>query len=51
MKVKVTKAFKDKVSGDIHRVGDILVISKARFKEIKAKGSFIEEVEEKNDKK
>lgn len=52
MKVKVTRAFKDKMTGDIHKVGDILDISKARAKEIKEKGDFITEAESKTkDKK
>lgn len=45
MKFQVTKSFKDKMTGEIHKNGDIINISKARAKEIKEKGNFITEVE------
>lgn len=45
MKAKVTKKFRDKYTGEIHKVGDIINISKKRFKEILTVGNFVEEIE------
>ncbi len=42
MKVIVKKTFRDKVTGKIYKVGDIVNFSKARFEEIQKKGEFIE---------
>ncbi|MBQ2894113.1 MAG: hypothetical protein IJE92_01185 [Clostridia bacterium] len=45
MKVKVMKAFRDKHSGKIHKVGSTLTISKERFEEIrKVDATLVEEV-------
>lgn len=44
MKAKVLKRFKDKYSGKIHNVGDVITISKDRFNEILTVGEFVEEI-------
>lgn len=46
MKAKVLKRFRDKHSGEIHEVDEILTISKKRFAEILTVGDFVEEVKE-----
>lgn len=52
MKVKVLKKFKDKYTGKIYKVGEVLNIKKERFEEILTKGEFVEKVEaEKADEK
>ncbi len=43
MKAKVLVKFKDKKSGKIHKVGDIINVSKARFEEILTVGNLVEE--------
>lgn len=48
MKVKVLKKFIDKHSGEIHKEGDLLTVSKDRFEEInKVADNLIEEIPEK----
>ena len=44
MKVKVLTKFKDKHSGKIHKAGDILIISKDRFKEIMTVAPLVVEI-------
>lgn len=44
MKAKVLKVFKDKHNGKIHKVGDVLTISKERFNEILSVAPLVEEV-------
>lgn len=44
MKVKVTKEFVDKHTGELHTVGSSFDCDEARFKEIKEAGSFVEPV-------
>lgn len=44
MKARVLMQFKDKHSGKIHEVGDVLTISKERFNEILSKAPLVEEV-------
>lgn len=47
MKVKVLKKFRDKNSGEYHKVGKILWISKARYEEIcKVDKTLVEEVKD-----
>ena len=46
MKVKVIGRFKDKHTNEIHKVGDILTISKERCDEILTVGNFVEEIKE-----
>lgn len=47
MKVKVLKRFKDKHTQDIHKVGDVLDVTKKRYEEILTKGKLVEEIVEK----
>lgn len=44
MKAKVLRKFKDKHSGKMHNVGDIITISKERFAEILKVGPLVAEV-------
>ena len=44
MKVVVLAKFKDKNSGKIHKKGETMTISKARYEEILKVGKFVEEV-------
>lgn len=46
MKAKVLKRFKDKHSGEIHEPGDIITVTKKRFKEILEVDVLVEEVTE-----
>jgi hypothetical protein len=46
MKVKVLKKFIDKHSGEIHKEGKILTVSKERFEEILSVDKLIEEIAE-----
>lgn len=46
MKAKVIKTFKDKHSGEIYKVGDILTISRDRYKEILSVEPLVEEIKE-----
>lgn len=46
MKVIVVTEFRDKHTGELHRIGEGLDITKKRFSEILRVGSFIEEVKE-----
>lgn len=44
MKVKVIKKFLDKHTKKVHKVGEVLTISKERFEEILTVGKLVEEV-------
>lgn len=44
MKAKVLKQFKDKHSGEIHKKGAIITISKERYKEILEVAPLVEEI-------
>lgn len=44
MKAKVLKLFKDKHSGELHRKGTTITISKERYEEILSVGPFVEAV-------
>lgn len=46
MKAKVLKRFRDKYSGEIYEVGEVLTITKKRFKEILEVDALVEEVTE-----
>lgn len=46
MKVKVIELFRDKHTKKIHKVNDILTISKERYDEILTVGNFVEEIKE-----
>ena len=46
MKAKVVQRFRDKHTGDIHEVGDIITISKKRFAEILEVAPLVEEIKE-----
>lgn len=46
MQVRVLKRFKDKKTGEIHKVNDVIKVSKQRFEEILTKGKLVEKVEE-----
>ncbi len=49
MKARVTKLYKDKNTGLIHRVGDVVTLTDDRFKEINdhAKGPFLDALKKK----
>lgn len=42
MKVKVTKRFRDKHTGSLHEVNEIIEVSNGRYEEITAHGDFVE---------
>lgn len=44
MKVKVLNRFKDKYTGEIHKVDDVLTISKERYEEILTVGQLVEAI-------
>lgn len=44
MWVKVVQKFKDKHTGEIHKVGDKLNLKKERIEEILSKGEYITEI-------
>lgn len=46
MKAKVLKKFKDKHTGKLHEVGNIIIISKERYAEILTVDKLVEEVKE-----
>lgn len=47
MKAKVLQKFKDKHTGEIHKVGDVITISEERFEEILTVAPLVEAIEEK----
>lgn len=47
MKAKVLKTFKDKYSGKIYKVGEVITVSKDRFEEILTVAPLVEKVETK----
>lgn len=55
MKVKVLRKFRDKVTGEIRRPGDVLTMNKKRFAEvqkvgeIKNIGPILEEIKDENE--
>lgn len=49
MKAEVLKKFKDKYTGEIYMPGDIITVTKKRFKEILEVDVLVAEVNEKND--
>lgn len=57
MKAKVLKRFKDKNTGKVHNVGDIITVNKERFAEIlkngeaQKAGKLIEEYKEEKEEK
>lgn len=46
MKVEVKRQFKDRHTGDLRKVGEIIIISKKRFEEIRAASTIHNYVEE-----
>jgi hypothetical protein len=46
MKAKVIMPFKDKATGKVHKVGDVIECVPARLAEIKKAGRFVVEVKE-----
>lgn len=46
MKVKVTKEFRDKHSGEVYKPGKVLYISKTRYEEILKTAPLVEEIKE-----
>lgn len=46
MKVKVVGKFVDKHTKKVHKVGEVLTISKERFEEILTVGKLVEEIKE-----
>lgn len=47
MKAKVLRRFKDKYSGKVYKVDEVITISKERFEEILTVAPFVEKVETK----
>lgn len=47
MKAKVLKRFKDKYSGKVYKVGEVITISKDRFEEILTVAPLVEKAETK----
>lgn len=47
MKAKVLQEFRDKYSGKLHKVGDVIEVSAERFEEILTVGNLVAEVKEK----
>lgn len=47
MKAKVLKRFKDKYSGKVYEVDEVITISKERFEEIQSVDNLVEKVETK----
>jgi len=50
MKAKVLQNFRDKNSGEIHKKGAVITISKKRFAEILTVGNLVEEIKEPTEK-
>lgn len=50
MRAKVLKDFKDKYSGEIHKAGKVMTISRERFEEILTVAPLVEEVKTKSKK-
>lgn len=46
MKVKVIERFRDKYTGKMHEVDDVMTVSKDRYEEILTKGALVEKVAE-----
>lgn len=46
MKVVVTQTFRDKVTGDIRKVGEEFTCTKKRYAEITSVGDYVKEVAE-----
>lgn len=46
MKVKVLRTFKDKHTGEYHRKGDVLTVTKKRFDEILKVAPLVKKLEE-----
>lgn len=46
MRVKVLKTFRDKVTGELHKIGDEFTCTKKRYSEILSVDNLIEEVKE-----
>lgn len=44
MKVKVTRKFRDKYTGELYKKGDCLEITEERYKEIMSVGAFVYEI-------
>ena len=49
MKVKVLKPFKDKITGELHKVDDIFTCTKKRYNEILSVDELVEEIKEENE--
>lgn len=49
MKVKVLKPFRDKVTGEMHKVGEEFTCTKKRYNEILSVDELIEEVKEESE--
>lgn len=47
MKAKVLKPFRDKYSGKIYKVDEVITVSKERFEEILTVAPLVEKVEKK----
>lgn len=51
MKVKVTRKFRDKYTGELHKKGDFLEITEERYNEIMSVGAFLYEITQKDAEK
>jgi hypothetical protein len=51
MKVKVLKTFRDKVTGEMHKIGEEFTCTKKRYNEILSVDVLVEEIKEENEKK
>lgn len=49
MKVKVIKKFRDKVTGEVRKVGDIFTCTKKRYNEILSVDVLVEEIKEEDE--
>ena len=51
MKVKVLKPFRDKLTGELHKAGDIFTCTKKRYTEILSVDALVEEIKEEEEAK
>lgn len=51
MKVKVTRKFRDKYTGEIHKKGDFLEITEERYNEIMSVGNLVYKITQKDSEK
>lgn len=49
MKVKVLKPFRDKVTGEMHKEGEVFTCTKKRYNEILSVDKLVEEIKEESE--